>query len=172
MERDIHRHGTWPLSSNVQPQRKRNMTFRSKVDTWLLLVVLASAFTALAGASLALRSGAGWFPTLLIALIGSALPIWILVSTKYTVSQAHVLIQSGPFRWCIAVPSITRIASTRSPVSSPALSLDRLRIEYDGGKKALMVSPLEREQFVQAVKAAMSAAEPFAGARDLQRHGT
>lgn len=134
------------------------MTFRSKVDPWLALVLFASAVAALAGAALALRSGAGWLVPVLIAAVGSALPLWILQSTRYTVGHGHVLVRSGPFRWRIAASSITRIAPTRSSLSSPALSLDRLRIEYEGGKKSLMVSPLEQAQFVQAVEAARSAA--------------
>lgn len=134
------------------------MTFRSKVDTWLALVLFASAVASLAGAALAFRSGSGWLLPVLIAAAGSALPLWILQSTKYTVESDHVLVRSGPFRWRIAAASITRIAPTRSSLSSPALSLDRLRIEYEGGRKSLMVSPLEPEQFVRAVEATRAAA--------------
>jgi hypothetical protein len=122
------------------------------------LVLLAGALIALAGAAFALQSGAGWVSPTLIALVGAAFPLWILLSTKYTVSQGHVLVQSGPFRWRIPALGITRITPTRSPLSSPALSLDRLRIEYDSDKKSLLVSPAEPEEFIRAIQSAKSAA--------------
>jgi uncharacterized membrane protein YeaQ/YmgE (transglycosylase-associated protein family) len=134
------------------------MTFRSKVDMWLLLTLLAGALAAFLGAAFALRAGVGWLVPTLIGLVGAALPFWILLSTKYTVDQGQVRIQSGPFRWCIWAPGITRITPTRSPLSSPALSLDRLRIEYESGKKSLLVSPVEPEAFIRAVQAARCAA--------------
>ena len=134
------------------------MKFRSKVDLWLLFLLLVSAALALVGAALAHRSGVGWMVPTLIAIVGAALPLWILMSTRYTVGSGQVRVQSGPFRWQIAAPSITRIAPTRSPVSSPALSLDRLLIEYERGKKSLMVSPSQPEAFIRAVEAEMRAA--------------
>jgi hypothetical protein len=130
------------------------MAFRSKVDWWLQLVLLAGAVVALACGALALRSNAGWMLAALTVLAGAALPLWILVSTKYTVSPGSVLMQSGPFRWRIPANGITGIAPTRSVLSSPALSLDRLRIDYEDGRKSLMVSPLEKEEFMRAVQAA------------------
>lgn len=134
------------------------MTFRSRVDLWLLFVLLASALIALAGAAFALQSGAGWLLPALIVIVGAALPIRILLSTKYTVNQGQVLVQSGPFRWQIAAVGITQLAPTRSPLSSPALSLDRLRIEYASGKKSLMVSPAEPDAFIRAIQTAKGAA--------------
>jgi len=61
-------------------------------------------------------------------------------------------------RWRIPAREITRITPTRSLTSSPALSLDRLRIEYDGGRQAVLVSPVDQDAFIAAVRAAQQAA--------------
>ena len=57
----------------------------------------------------------------------------------------------GPFRWRVPIDAITAITPTRSALSSPALSLDRLRIEY--GERAILVSPIYKEGFVRALRA-------------------
>jgi hypothetical protein len=62
-------------------------------------------------------------------LLVSAFPLWILGSTSYTLTSSHLLVRSGPFRWLIPLDSIQSIMPTRDPLSSPALSIDRLRIE-------------------------------------------
>lgn len=43
------------------------------------------------------------------------------------------------------------MAPTRGPLSSPALSLDRLRIEY-GKRGVVLISPREKEAFVRALE--------------------
>jgi hypothetical protein len=58
-----------------------------------------------------------------------------------------LIVQSGPFKWKVPVAEITGITPTRNPLSSPALSLDRLRINYGDGN-SLMVSPEDKEKFI------------------------
>jgi hypothetical protein len=43
------------------------------------------------------------------------------------------------------------VDSTRNPLSSPAMSLDRLRIEYGQGK-AIMISPEPRAEFLRQLE--------------------
>ena len=133
------------------------MRFRSKVDTWLLIVVLAASLLALAGAATAFQSGAGLASVALLVVAGVGLPLWILASTTYTVEAGVLLVRSGPFRWHISAAEINRISASRSLLSSPALSLDRLLIEY-GSKKSLLVSPVQKEEFLRALQAEQSAA--------------
>jgi hypothetical protein len=49
----------------------------------------------------------------------------------------------------VPIDSIEKVEATRSPLSSPALSLDRLRINY--GKRRIMVSPSDRAGFLRAI---------------------
>jgi hypothetical protein len=80
-------------------------------------------------------------------LLGVLLPAWLLLGTDYVLDQEHLKIRCGPFRWSIPVREIRHVEPTRNPLSSPALSLDRLRIEYGNGK-SLMISPRDTEQFL------------------------
>jgi len=115
--------------------------------------MVASA-CAVAGAAIALLlapvPGAAWIAGFML-LVGGALPLWILGGTKYTIAAPMLIVQSGPFRWQIPVAEITRIEPTRNPLSSPALSLDRLRITY-GRNRACMVSPRDKDAFIAELR--------------------
>ena len=129
------------------------LAFSSKIDLWLLIVILAAV--AICGAILADNWNAllarGWLVTALIGIplaIGVLFPLWIIVSLRYFLSETRLRIRCGPFNWRIPVAEITDVSPTSSALSSPALSLDRLRIEYGTGS-AVMISPEPREEFLR-----------------------
>jgi len=126
------------------------LVFTSKIDGWLLVVLVGSALASLLASAVILISLAPGPRTLAgaIILIGAVLPIWLLVSTRYVLTSDLLEVHSGPFRWRIPIREICEIVPTRSPLSSPALSLDRLRIVYRE-KRWIMISPLERERFLR-----------------------
>ena len=71
------------------------------------------------------------------------------------IEDGELLIRSGPMRWRIPVQDIRRIEASRSWLSSPALSLDRLRIHHcraTGRMRQVLVSPRDRQGFVQALQ--------------------
>jgi membrane protein YdbS with pleckstrin-like domain len=125
-------------------------TYSSKIDVWLAAVVTLGAIVAAAAAwQVAVAPIPGkWAIVLPILLIGVALPAWIFLATRYTLTQTDLLVRSGPFRWLVPLRAIDRVVPTRCPLSSPALSLDRLRIDYGGGR-SIMISPRARETFLQ-----------------------
>jgi hypothetical protein len=126
-----------------------SVVFPSKLDTWLG-VVLGTAVLASLGAAAGLLIAFGvsrLFLALVFVGVGALLPLWILSTTRYYVSRTDLYITSGPFRWRIPLHEIRDVTPTRNPLSSPALSLDRLRIDYGSGK-SIMVSPRDREAFV------------------------
>ncbi len=128
------------------------MRFRSKVDTWLAVVLLLSALMPLAAAWQVAAGGSGVaaLGAIGLAALGAGLPLWMLMATDYRVSEASLDVRCGPLRWHIPRAGITRVTSTRSVLSSPALSLDRLRVEYGGGKSVL-VSPQDQAGFLRAL---------------------
>ena len=73
---------------------------------------------------------------------------WVYLSTYYVLEGNELRIRSGPFRWRIAIEEIHGVSATRLPWSSPALSLNRLRIDY-GEDKWILLSPERREEFLQ-----------------------
>ena len=128
---------------------------RSKADTWLVAVlafaIVASIFAAIK--VLSVGSLAAWAVAAFIAIIGAGLPLWLLFSTRYTLGHSELVVQSGPFKWRILVADITSVTPSNNPLSSPALSLDRLRIDYGRGS-SLMISPSNKDQFVRDIEAA------------------
>lgn len=127
--------------------------FRSKIDGWLLLVLLAGCVMAVAGLAVALYQGpfgAQLVLVIIAVLLALALILSVLLHTLYRVDARTLTVISGPFRWRIPVAEIESVRPTRNPLSSPALSLDRLRIEYSGGKR-MLVSPADKAGFMKAI---------------------
>lgn len=123
------------------------MYFPSKRDLWLTLLTWGILGLAMVPAVTAPdRIG-------LYILIPTALFVgWILLRTGYTVEGQDLKVVSGPFRYTVPIRDIRKMRRTRNPLSSPALSLDRVEISFGEGKK-IMVSPADREGFVRALRA-------------------
>ncbi len=126
--------------------------YRSKIDVWLIVVLAVSIVVSLITALtiLLVRSPAAWAVAAFTAIIGAGLPLWLLLSTHYTLGHGQLVVRSGPLKWRIPVAEITSITPTSNLLSSPALSLDRLRIDYGRGK-SVMISPRDKEQFVRDI---------------------
>ena len=134
------------------------LTFASKVDGWLLAVILASVLVCLVATAPVLAApGTARWPTAFVTLVGVGLPLWVLGSTRYTLMDAELRVRSGPFRWRVPLREVREITPTRDPLSSPALSLDRLRIDYGRGKW-IMISPRDKELFIRELNARREAA--------------
>lgn len=125
-------------------------TYRSKIDTWLVAVVLAAIASVVYSSFQALAAPApGAVLVVVLALLVSiGLPAWLILATHYTLTATELRIRSGPFRWTVPLGQIVSVTPTRNPLSSPALSLDRLRIEYGPGKR-IMISPRDRDLFLR-----------------------
>ena len=126
--------------------------FKSKVDLWLLIVLVVSIVISLVAAVFICRqvNTTSFFSGFFLVLAGAGLPLWLLVATQYTVNEEILKIKSGPFKWLVPLAAITSVKDTRNPLSSPALSLDRLEISYGEGKK-VMVSPIDKELFRDSI---------------------
>ncbi len=129
-----------------------NRVYPSKIDRWLVLVL---AFSTLGGAlacapAMVAASGAERVVIVAGVLVAFGLPVWLLSSTYYVLDDDTLHVHSGPFHWRIALRDVTAVTPTRSPLSSPALSLDRLRVDYAG--KSLMISPLDQAEFRRDLK--------------------
>ena len=75
---------------------------------------------------------------------------WVFRSTYYLIEGETLLVRSSFITWRIPIREIRSVTPTRSAVSSPALSLDRLRIDY--GSKAILISPEPRDRFLAALR--------------------
>lgn len=127
--------------------------FKSKVDRWIYaLIIVVIVVQIVAVGSAALQAGDPLATTgLIFVMIGVAgLMVWLLVGTHYTVDKDIIRVVSGPFRWKVPVDQITSVSATRSPLSSPALSMDRICIRY-GKRRRIMISPADKAGFLKAI---------------------
>lgn len=98
-----------------------------------------------------LLSATSEFMLMLLYLAASGFVLWMLLGTCYTIDGTTLAIYFGPFRRTITLRDIHSITPTRNPRSSPALSLDRLRIDY-GAHRFIMISPREKEAFLRDIE--------------------
>lgn len=128
------------------------MTFQSKTDAWLvILIVAASIGVLIATVPVIMQSqGAQLYVVIPVMLLAAVLPVWLLMTTRYVVDNEMLRIFCGPFRWKIRLDEIESIKATRNPLSSPALSLDRVMIRYRK-RRRVMVSPMDKEKFAAAL---------------------
>lgn len=129
------------------------LKFVSKVDGWLAALMLVAGSMSLMAIALVMQRGAAYGVTaaLLIGIPAIALPVWVFLQTDYQLTDEELLVRSGPLRWRVPLRDIQTIKPSRSWLSSPALSLDRLRIDCGRGR-SLLVSPQEKERFLSAIK--------------------
>lgn len=127
--------------------------FKSKIDKWLLICLIFSVVACLLGASVMLEEGGALYTSIAVVTIiaGAGFPLWIFTSTKYIVRKAALKIVSGPFSWVIPIESIRSVEDTQSTITGPALSFDRLEINY-GEDKVIIVSPVDKMQFIQKLE--------------------
>ncbi|MBM4088612.1 MAG: hypothetical protein FJ276_04175 [Planctomycetes bacterium] len=130
--------------------------YRSKVDWWLWLVISGGAIGILFGAvALMVAPPEEGLPNIWIGLgmlAMAAFMVWLLFSVDYTITAKYLLVRAAFFRWRIPLDQIVEVYPTRDPLSSPALSLDRLRINYkrpSGKTWWVMISPNEKDRFLE-----------------------
>ena len=127
--------------------------FKSKIDPWIRIVLLSIVVV---DAAIILRvalypdSPAITTATILVCVVAIVFVLSLLLRTHYTVDRNNLRIVSGPIVRNVAIDQITSVAPTRSLLSSPALSLDRLLIRY-GKQRRIIVSPADKQGFLRAI---------------------
>lgn len=127
------------------------MRFRSEIGWWVFAVIPAVAAFILIILVPPIRTGEVSIAyLLLILLIALGLPIWLVLNTAYNVDADSLKIRSGPFTWNVSLQDIHSVKSSRALWSAPALSFNRLKIQYGDGKW-ILVSPKDRKGFLEAI---------------------
>lgn len=130
--------------------------FKSKVDVWFVLVIVGMLILLAGGWAVAAANPVGaaegvWI-ALAVATMSLGLPIWMLLTTSYTIEGDTLTVRCGAMNSKVPLRSVTGITSTSTIVSAPALSLDRLEIRYGKGERVI-VSPKAKGDFLKAVMA-------------------
>ena len=137
------------------------MIYRSKKDVWLVLIIaLSLAFCFGAGILLLLNGTgsermAGWV-TIGVGVAVCALILWLSYPLYYEISPSSLLVRSGVMRWNIPLEDIEEVVPTNNPLSSPAMSLDRLRVSYKarGARTFVLISPQDKSGFINELASA------------------
>lgn len=137
--------------------------FESGVDTWILLLLGGTYLGTLAVLAYALLTE---FSTLtvvmtLITLVALFLPLGLLFPLYYELGETHLLVRCGIQRWEIPYERIENVEPSRSWLSAPAFSLDRLRIDYrlTSYRQSVLISPEPRDEFIAALTERIQAAK-------------
>lgn len=125
------------------------MTFVGKKDLWIRPISVIT---------LALLAGSAYRGIVENGLNGKSiiegalfvLMAWVYWGTYYRLDGHHLIVRCGPLKWTINIKTIKSIAATRNPLSSPALSLDRLEINY-GENRKIRISPEDKNGFAHAI---------------------
>jgi hypothetical protein len=129
-------------------------SFRSKYDAWLVALVLG-AVPVLWSATLTAWHDPepAWRPVVsgVLALLATVTLLWTLIVMRYDVTGATLEIRSGPLRWSIPIASIRSVEPSREAWSSPAWSLDRLRVTATD--RTMLISPRDKAGFIGALAA-------------------
>jgi membrane protein YdbS with pleckstrin-like domain len=125
--------------------------FPSKVDGWLAAILGIAPLVSLVGF---LDPNVFESTTvLLIALAGPAMFAAIygllVFPMRYGISADELIIRHGVVRQRVELTKILSVEPTRNPLSSPALSLDRLKVSTGSrARDAIMISPADRDGFL------------------------
>lgn len=129
--------------------------YKSRTDWWIALGLCVPPIAAL----VVLLSSilAGRLSEVLVAigviLLVTGIYAGLIFPMRYGLDRQQLIVRSGMCRQRIPLPSILAVRRTRNPLSSPALSLDRLHVQYgEGFFKAVMISPLDREGFLEDLR--------------------
>lgn len=133
----------------------QDLYFPSKRDWWIVALIWFGVLASLAGGIVPLIvAGASWTEMVLVGslLVGmDSLMLWVLYGTGYTITPDRLLIRCGPMSFGVRLESIECIFPTRNSWSSPACSLDRLRIVYGRSQQSIMISPEDKSGFLSAI---------------------
>jgi hypothetical protein len=112
--------------------------YKSKIDWWLVLVILGVFGYPIIDGILSEE----YLVSLLFSVV--LLVFYFLSKTiQYKIEDENLVI----WKTKINIQSIRKIYKTRNPLSSPAMSLDRIAIVYNKFDEVL-ISPKEREEFI------------------------
>lgn len=125
--------------------------FPSKVDGWLAAILLIAPLVSLVGfldpkvfesTTVLLLALAG--PAVFAAIYGL-----LVFPMRYGISADELIIRHGVVRQRAPLAKILSVEPTRNPLSSPALSLDRLKISTGPrARDSIMISPADRDGFL------------------------
>jgi hypothetical protein len=123
--------------------------YPSKVDTWIAVLLCFAPAVTIGTTILTLVAGEGFIVGLGSLAFLALVYFGLVLPMRYGITDEHIVVRHGLVRQKIPLADITEVSPTRSALSSPALSLDRLDIRFgEGFFKHAMISPADKEAFL------------------------
>jgi hypothetical protein len=125
--------------------------YPSKVDFWLAAVLIsAPLFVIGLGIYLILMIGAAGWICLVSGLFTAALIAGLAIPCRYTLTENFLMIQCGFLKEEINYGKIKSVSLSSNPLSAPALSLSRVKVDLESSFR--LISPKNREVFIQELE--------------------
>ena len=131
----------------------------SKIDIWIALLLIAGPLI-LVNLGIYLHKTGEEQNSLICISAGMLIGVvtWILAfPCQYTLEDKSLLAQSGILKWRIPYAEIQTVELSNSILSGPALSLQRIEVQYDRGR--ILISPNERDLFLKELRKKVSMAK-------------
>lgn len=130
--------------------------FHSKIDWWILgfVIAMTGLLVQLLFTMYAKGTMVEYPEHTMVYIFTIAVLWWPVFSTTYAIGNNTLTIRSMFLKWVIPLENIKTVSKTNNSISSPALSLDRLKIEYlkDGKMKQILVSPIDQQGFCKELQ--------------------
>jgi hypothetical protein len=121
------------------------MYFPSKRDLWLTFIIWGAIFLSL---FVSLNDTGSYFSLWRVLLFVITIPLmWLWFRTGYMVKDGKLRVIFGPFRKTIMISELKKVAKSSNPLAAPALSVDRLKIDY-GNYNGILISPKNEQEFI------------------------
>ena len=138
-----------------QEKNTEGQVWRSRVDLWLVILLLGSLVWIGYEIINQWVSKGKWETALIVTFLIMAVIILPLFSIKYVFYEDYLKVDCSVYGVeRIPYDSITSMKKTMNPLSSAALSLRRLEIRYEieGNEKMVLISPKNRDAFIEEVE--------------------
>ena len=126
-------------------------TYKSNVDLWIAIILILVVVLGIFSIILSIFFGTSVNESIGLGISGilMILSVIIFLPVNYTLLESQLLIRFGLFRHRINYQDIKSVKKTFNLLSSPALSLKRIEIQYSKGIGFTLISPNDIESFVK-----------------------
>lgn len=125
--------------------------FATKVDNWLLAVIVGAGIISVASILLSASTDPNAAViSILVVVLAFGVVLALSLPTHYTIGDSELVVRSGVLRYRIPLEGIVRVYPTRNPLAAPAWSLNRLGVVYTGrrARSFALISPERRGEFL------------------------
>ena len=121
------------------------LNFKSKKDIWLAVsiwgVIILMFFMMITERNIVVY---------IVGILNNALLLWLWFGTSYKIDDENLIVKNGPFKSTIDIKSIKKLRATKTLLAGPALSIDRIEIQYKR-YDSVIVSPKEKNKFIESL---------------------